>query len=252
MDGGAPKFAGLPGDYTRIVVGVEREGWTRFETFYRSPSEFTPDGETRATDPLLLYFTSGTVAVFATNYLIREGLATDAPRATCLEYGRMIAPVTSRLLAFARELQQAATFEALLVATQAEVSAAVGYHHAWLFVADSEDAREIRLIDVAGSKREAAWEHAPVLSTEQDAMLQGKRLGIRDSRRKALEQRLNEIAFGSDSRQKREVGIDGFARLAPLHEGHAANEAEPPILLLAKLLQVGGGLKDVIHVWRPA
>jgi two-component system cell cycle sensor histidine kinase/response regulator CckA len=84
----------------------------------------------------------------------------------------MIAPSTSRLLAFARELQRAATFEQLLVATQTEVTAAVGYQHAWLFVADSEDARELRLIDVAGSKREAGWEHAPVLSTESDAMLQ--------------------------------------------------------------------------------
>src|SRR5512147_849709 len=84
----------------------------------------------------------------------------------------MDAPPTSRLLAFARELQRAATFEELLLATQAEVSAAVGYQNAWLFVADSEDARELRLIDVAGSKREAAWELAPVLNTENDAMLQ--------------------------------------------------------------------------------
>ena len=84
----------------------------------------------------------------------------------------MVAPPTSRLLAFARELQRAATFEELLVATQAEVAAAVGYQHAWLFVADNEDARELRLIDVAGSKREAAWEVAPVLHTEHDAMLQ--------------------------------------------------------------------------------
>jgi acetyl-CoA synthetase len=58
----AGKFADLPGDYTRIVVGGSAPGWSDYEAAYAAPVEFVPDGETRATDPLLLYFTSGTTA----------------------------------------------------------------------------------------------------------------------------------------------------------------------------------------------
>jgi acetyl-CoA synthetase len=58
----AAKFADLPGDYTRIVVGKGLPGWIPFEAGYASPATFTPDGETRADDPMLLYFTSGTTA----------------------------------------------------------------------------------------------------------------------------------------------------------------------------------------------
>jgi acetyl-CoA synthetase len=58
----AAKFADLPGDYTRIVVGKEMPRWTLFESGYEASAEFTPDGETKAGDPLLLYFTSGTTA----------------------------------------------------------------------------------------------------------------------------------------------------------------------------------------------
>jgi len=58
VDGdGAPKFAGLSGDYTRLVVGAARDGWTPFEAAYDVDAAFVPDGETRASDPLLLYFT---------------------------------------------------------------------------------------------------------------------------------------------------------------------------------------------------
>ncbi len=56
------KFADLSGDYTRIVVGKEVPGWTPFEAGYDAPAAFSPDGETRADDPMLLYFTSGTTA----------------------------------------------------------------------------------------------------------------------------------------------------------------------------------------------
>jgi acetyl-CoA synthetase len=56
------KFADLPGDYTRIVVGSEAAGWTPFENAYTASTRFTPDGETHVQDPLLLYFTSGTTA----------------------------------------------------------------------------------------------------------------------------------------------------------------------------------------------
>jgi acetyl-CoA synthetase len=59
----AAKFADLPGDYTRIVVGGDVSGWISFEHGYAASARFAPDGETRADDPLLLYFTSGTTAV---------------------------------------------------------------------------------------------------------------------------------------------------------------------------------------------
>jgi acetyl-CoA synthetase len=58
----AAKFADLPGDYTRIAVGKAVPGWLSYEDCYAEPGEFVPQGETRADDPLLLYFTSGTTA----------------------------------------------------------------------------------------------------------------------------------------------------------------------------------------------
>lgn len=58
----AHKFAELAGDYTRIAVGGKPEGWTDFADSSAAPAAFTPDGATKATDPLLLYFTSGTTA----------------------------------------------------------------------------------------------------------------------------------------------------------------------------------------------
>ena len=59
---GALKFATLPGDYTRLIVGSDLPGWTRFERAHETPNDFAPDRDTRASDPLLLYFTSGTTA----------------------------------------------------------------------------------------------------------------------------------------------------------------------------------------------
>jgi acetyl-CoA synthetase len=58
----AAKFADLPGDYTRIAVGKAVSGWLSYEDCYAESGEFVPHGETRAGDPLLLYFTSGTTA----------------------------------------------------------------------------------------------------------------------------------------------------------------------------------------------
>jgi acetyl-CoA synthetase len=58
----AAKFAPLAGTYTRITVAGDAPGWRRYEEAYDQPADFTPDGETKATDPLLLYFTSGTTA----------------------------------------------------------------------------------------------------------------------------------------------------------------------------------------------
>jgi acetyl-CoA synthetase len=56
------KFAALEGGYTRIAVDGAVPGWQSFEAAYEEPADFSPDGPTRATDPLLLYFTSGTTA----------------------------------------------------------------------------------------------------------------------------------------------------------------------------------------------
>jgi acetyl-CoA synthetase len=58
----ADKFADLEGDYTRLVVGADAPGWHRFEDGYSASPDFAPDGPTHVTDPLLLYFTSGTTA----------------------------------------------------------------------------------------------------------------------------------------------------------------------------------------------
>ncbi|WP_424890417.1 AMP-binding protein [Streptomyces sp. XH2] len=83
------KFNGVPGDYTRIAVGgraggAEADGagtggaepgeagapgragrtatWHDYADSAHAADTFTPDGPTRADDPLLLYFTSGTTA----------------------------------------------------------------------------------------------------------------------------------------------------------------------------------------------
>ena len=59
----AAKFAGLAGDWTRIVVsGVGVPGWHSYSSAFACAVSFVPDGVTRAGDPLLLYFTSGTTA----------------------------------------------------------------------------------------------------------------------------------------------------------------------------------------------
>jgi acetyl-CoA synthetase len=58
----AVKFADLPGDYTRIAIGNAVPGWISYEHGYQASAQFTPDGETRPDDPMLLYFTSGTTA----------------------------------------------------------------------------------------------------------------------------------------------------------------------------------------------
>lgn len=78
----------------------------------------------------------------------------------------------SRLLAFARELQRASTFRELLETTRTESLAAVGYAQVWLFISDTEEVTEGRLIDYAGSQRDAVWEVAPVLKVEGDPLIQ--------------------------------------------------------------------------------
>ncbi|OHD67422.1 MAG: acyl-CoA synthetase [Spirochaetes bacterium RBG_16_49_21] len=54
----------IPGLKHRMVIGQSRPGWESFEKLMdESPREFNPDdfgGKTRSTDPMLIYFTSGT------------------------------------------------------------------------------------------------------------------------------------------------------------------------------------------------
>jgi acetyl-CoA synthetase len=58
-----PRFHGLAGNWTRIAVGGSAsEGWQAYLGSFQMKDEFVADGPTRATDPLLLYFTSGTTS----------------------------------------------------------------------------------------------------------------------------------------------------------------------------------------------
>jgi acetyl-CoA synthetase len=66
------KFQGLPdfgaGDWTAVLVesgaepGAVADGWHRYAEAFGALARFDPDGRTKASDPLLLYFTSGTTA----------------------------------------------------------------------------------------------------------------------------------------------------------------------------------------------
>jgi len=56
------RFAGLASDQVQISVGGEVAGWTSFDEAYAASQNFLPDGETKADDLLLLYFTSGTTS----------------------------------------------------------------------------------------------------------------------------------------------------------------------------------------------
>src|SRR5215207_7302160 len=56
------RFDQVPGDYTRIAVGDPVEGWLRYSDTESSLEHFEPGEPTAGSDPLLLYFTSGTTA----------------------------------------------------------------------------------------------------------------------------------------------------------------------------------------------
>src|SRR6202012_2545055 len=56
------KFDTLDVPLTRFSVGTPREGWIDLGAACHASPEFTPDGVTLATDPMLLYFTSGTTS----------------------------------------------------------------------------------------------------------------------------------------------------------------------------------------------
>ena len=59
----AARFENIPGSFLRIAVGDDVEGWLRYSDFETSLEHFELDGPTKADDPLLLYFTSGTTAL---------------------------------------------------------------------------------------------------------------------------------------------------------------------------------------------
>ena len=56
------KFDDVEGDYTRIAVRGAPEGWLDYGDTASASADFAPDGVTRGSDTLLLYFTSGTTA----------------------------------------------------------------------------------------------------------------------------------------------------------------------------------------------
>jgi acetyl-CoA synthetase len=58
----AATFADVPGEYTRVAVGDPIDGWLSYADADAAAPDFAPDGPTRASDTLLLYFTSGTTA----------------------------------------------------------------------------------------------------------------------------------------------------------------------------------------------
>jgi acetyl-CoA synthetase len=58
----AGKFDGVAGDYTKICVGAAPKGWISFDAAQQASADFRPSEPTRASDPLLLYFTSGTTS----------------------------------------------------------------------------------------------------------------------------------------------------------------------------------------------
>jgi len=58
----AEKFAGAKAELERIAVGETLDGWRAFESLMSPNARFVAAGPTRADDPMLLYFTSGTTA----------------------------------------------------------------------------------------------------------------------------------------------------------------------------------------------
>lgn len=58
----SPMCDALPSGLGRIIVGGALPGWSDFDLAHACSADFQPDGVTAATDPLLLYFTSGTTA----------------------------------------------------------------------------------------------------------------------------------------------------------------------------------------------
>jgi signal transduction histidine kinase/CheY-like chemotaxis protein len=81
-------------------------------------------------------------------------------------------PAGARLLAFARELQRAASFVEVLEVARAEVRDAIGFHHAWLCVADDEEPTFVRVLGYSGSRQDLIWDVAPRIPVDGDPMIQ--------------------------------------------------------------------------------
>ena len=63
-DADTDSFRHVPGTFVRIAVGRPVEGWIEYDDTRAFPDQgFEPEGVSRAGDPLLLYFTSGTTAL---------------------------------------------------------------------------------------------------------------------------------------------------------------------------------------------
>jgi acetyl-CoA synthetase len=60
--GQIPKFQEISGEWTHVVIDGRAPGWHAYADATGASTAFTPDGVTKADDPLLLYFTSGTTA----------------------------------------------------------------------------------------------------------------------------------------------------------------------------------------------
>jgi acetyl-CoA synthetase len=56
------RFSDVAGPFVRIAVGETIEGWHNYKGMDASPTSFEADGPTLASDPLLIYFTSGTTS----------------------------------------------------------------------------------------------------------------------------------------------------------------------------------------------
>jgi acetyl-CoA synthetase len=59
---GTTKFSGLADGCVRVVVGHAVPGWADYAQSDSVPADFQPDGQTKADDPCVLYFTSGTTS----------------------------------------------------------------------------------------------------------------------------------------------------------------------------------------------
>lgn len=56
------KFQGIEGDFVKVVVGGKHDGWISYEDSYSSLVAYKQEVQTKITDSLFLYFTSGTTA----------------------------------------------------------------------------------------------------------------------------------------------------------------------------------------------
>ncbi len=59
----APRVDAVQGEFVKVIVGGLRDGWRHYGENAAASEDFTPEGVTLASDPLLVYFTSGTTAL---------------------------------------------------------------------------------------------------------------------------------------------------------------------------------------------